>query len=107
MTDIATIFDQAAEDIFDNMGADATFTPAAGDPVTLKVSVDRNVAIEGGDYDAQVYRRVTTLEYVKNDLGREAVPGETFTVASVVWTVESLFEDPRSNDGRFCKCIVR
>jgi len=103
MTDITTIFDQAATDVFDTMGVDATFTPSVGDPVSCKAVLDKDVEMQPSGYDAQVYAMGNTIEYLLDEVGKEADRGETFLIGSDTWTVQSVSR----NDGRFVKVIVK
>ena len=96
------IFDQAARDAFDVLGRPATFTPATGDPVTLQVSLEQEVDFQPAG-EAAVWETGATIEYVLEDLGREADPGETFTIDTTVYTVKSVIE----NDGRFIRVAVK
>jgi len=98
------IFDQAAEDIFDQMDTkDAVFTPTAGDPVPCKINLERDVDLEPHGFDSQVWSRGTTIEAILNVLGKEPEKGETFTVGETVYTVQTVQE----NNGRFVKVVVK
>ena len=95
-------FDEIGEDLFDDLGVTATFTPAVGDAVSCKVNLVQNLEMIPGGYEAQVWAGAKQLEYVLDDIGREANEGETFTIGVTVYTVQSILE----NDGRFVKAIV-
>ncbi len=92
---------------FTKAGEQAVFTPSAGDPVDCVVDLVKGVSVDEGGYDAPVISRVTTVEYLIEQIGREAEPGETFTIGSDVWVMEEIFEDPDSNDGFCGRVIVR
>ena len=82
----------------------AVFTPAAGDPVPLKVNVEKGVDLQPGSLDAQAWGTATTLEYLFSDIGREADKGEYFTMDAdgTVYTVQAVEEN---KDG-FVKAVV-
>jgi len=103
MTDIDDILDGVAEDVFSVMGVDATFTPAAGDPVSLKVVVEKGVELQPEAFGAQVTELGVTVEYLLADTGREADRNETFTVGDDTYTVQAALE----NDGRYAKAVVK
>ncbi len=92
---------------FTKVGEDAVFTPALGAPIDCVVDITKGVTVDEGSYDTPVISRVTTLEYLIDQIGRDAESGETFTVGSTVWTVQEVFEDGNSNDGYCGKVIVR
>jgi len=97
------IFDQAAEDIFNQIGQDAVFTPSAGDPVACKVNIERDVDLEPHGYDSQVWGRGITIEAILSILGKEPDQDENFTVEETEYTVQTVQE----NDGRFVKMVVK
>ena len=103
MTDPETIFDAAAVDIFNALGRDAVYQPASGDPVSLKVNIEQAVALQPDGYEARVYAEGDVLEYLLADAGKEADRGETFTIGSTTWTVQSVLR----NDGRFVSVAVK
>lgn len=96
------IFEQAVADILDVLGEDAVFTPAAGDPVSLKVDLDRETAFQPGA-DMTVWESGATIEYVLSDIGREADAGETFAIGAETFTVAAVVE----NDGFTVKVAVK
>lgn len=96
-------FDEIGEDLFDDLGVDATFTPSVGDPVSCKVNLEIGVDLQPGGLDAQVWRSETTIEYRLAEVGKEADRDETFTVGGTVYTVKDVVE----NDGRFVKVNVK
>lgn len=95
-------FDTMADDLFDQLGVDATFTPAAGDPVALKVVFKTISAFQPTSYETRSWQGEVSIEFVIDDLGREPNRAETFTVDSVVYTVQGVL----ANDGRFCTVAV-
>ena len=95
-------FDTMADDLFDQLGVDATFTPAAGDPVALKVFFKSELAFQPTSYETRSWQGEISIEFVLDDLGREPNRGETFTYDSVVYTVQGIL----LNDGRFCTVAV-
>ena len=95
-------FDTMADDLFDQIGVDATFTPAAGDPVALKVALKSVLTFQPTSYETRSWQGEVSIEFVIDDLGREPNRGETFTVDSVVYTVQGVVE----NNGRFCAVAV-
>lgn len=97
------IFDQAAENLFDQMGRDAIFTPVMGDPVNCRVNLERDVDLEPHGFDSQIWGRGVTIEAILSVLGKEPDKGETFTVRETVYEVMTVQE----NDGRFVKVVVK
>jgi hypothetical protein len=95
-------FDTMADDLFDQLGVDATFTPATGDPVALKVVFKSMLAMQPTSYETRSWQGEDSIEFVLDDLGREPNRGETFTVESTVYTVQGVV----ANDGRFCTVAV-
>jgi len=100
---IDDLIQQAGAVIFETLGDQAVFTPAAGDPVTLNVHYDEQVLLQPGDLTAQVYAATQTIEYLLSDIGRQPVEGETFSIGSAAYTVVEVL----ANDGHFCKCAVK
>ncbi len=102
MSGASLILAQAAEDVFSALGEDATFTPAVGDAVSLKVNLGVGVEYQPGSIESQVWGSEKTIEYVLVDIGREVNRDETFTLGSTVYTVQGI----EQNDGRFVKVVV-
>ena len=96
-------FDNMADDLFDTMGPDATFTPLVGSPVSLNVNLVSEMDFQPGGYESSVHDVTKTIEYLYDDIGREAKRGETFLIGSTTYTVEAVLE----NDLRFCKVSVK
>ena len=102
-----TVWDDMAEDLSadDAMSQAAVFTPAAGDPVWIRVDLVAGEKYQPGGLESQTWGSETTIEYVLSALGREANPGETFTMDAdgAVYTVSDVLE----NDGWFVKVAVK
>lgn len=101
MSEEAT-FDDMGDTIFSHLGVDAVFTPAAGDPVSLKVHFVNELAMQPNTYEARAWQGERSIEFVLSDIGREPNRGETFTVNSTDYKVQAVTE----NDGRFCTVSV-
>ena len=97
------IFNQAAEDIFSEIGQDAIFTPSVGDSVECKVNLERDVDLEPHGFDSQIWGRGITIEAILSVLGKEPDSGESFTVDETVYKVQTV----QANDGRFVKMVVK
>jgi len=102
MTDV---FDEICEDLTNDsdMSQDATFTPAVGDAISLRVDVAIETDFQPGGLEAQAWGSETTIEYLLSDIGREANRDETFTVNGVTYTVKDVAE----NDRVFVKVNVK
>lgn len=73
-------FDTALTDIFSALGAEATFTPASGDAVPgVYVSLELSTEVQSAD-TAGLTVIMPTIEYIIDDLGGEAVKGDTFLI---------------------------
>lgn len=85
----------------------ALFTPAAGDPVPVKVHVSKETDFQPRGLEAQTWAPKPTLEYLLSDIGREVDDGETFTMDAdgTVYTVVN--GDDLENDGVFVKVNVK
>ncbi len=91
---------------FTAAGMSAVFTPEAGDPEDTVVDLIEGAEIVEGGFDAPVVSRVTTIEYLKEQIGRDARPGETFIIGEDTWVVQGPFEDPDSNDQYAGRVVV-
>lgn len=92
----------AAADIIRNIGQTATYTPSAGDPVTLYV--DLSYVIDGQpDGLAVAWTSRKTIECLLSDCGKEPDKAETFLVGSTTYTVTEVIE----NNGTFVKLAVK
>ena len=103
MTTAETIFDSAAEDIFNALGQAATYTPAVGPAVSCQVVVEHEVEYGPSGFDASTWERGTTIEAILSDLPAEPDSGATFLVGTTTYTVKRVLE----NDGRFVKLAVK
>ena len=84
----------AAAAILEKIGVLATFTPASGDPVTgIYVDYTHEAVVQGSD--AGSLQIEPTITYLKSDLGRRAVYGESFTITD---------EDSPVNGSTFTVC---
>ena len=72
------------------IGENALFTPAGGDPIPCVVDIRRNTLYQPAGMETQVWERGTTIEVQLSVIGRGPKPGETFTIGSVVYTVRSI-----------------
>ena len=88
--------------LFDALGEDATFTPAAGNPVSLKVVLRNELAMQPTGYESRAWQGEKSIEFILADLGREPNRGERFTVEETTYTVQGA----TANDGRFCTVAV-
>ncbi len=95
-------FDEMAGVLFDQLGVDATFTPATGDPISLKVNFKEILAMQPTGYETRSWQGEVSIEFILSDIGREPNRSETFTVDAVVYTVQAVI----ANDGRFCQVAV-
>jgi hypothetical protein len=96
-------FAQAVADIFNSaVGEDATFTPAGGAAIPCRVILERNVLMQPTSLQAQVWERGTTIEAQLAEIINEPDRGDTFTVGTETFTVQSIEE----NDGLTVKVIV-
>jgi len=96
------IFAQAATDIMTQADTWATYTPSTGYPVTLRVKLSSVTNMQPDGFTTQTWPTMTILECLPSAAGKEPNRGETFTVGTTVYTVESVLE----NDGIFCKLAV-
>ena len=95
-------FDQFGEDLFDQLGEDAIFTPTAGAPIPLKAALKSSIEMTPAAFEARAWQGSEFIEFVLSEIGREPNRGETFTIDSVVYTVQAV----TANDGRFCTVAV-
>ncbi len=102
-----TVWDEMAEDLTadEAMSQAAVFTPAAGDPIPVRVDLVEAEKLQPGGLESQMWGSETTIEYWLPDIGREANAGETFTMDAdgAVYTVSDVLE----NDGLFCRVSVK
>jgi len=98
---IDDIFNQAASDIWAEMGSDAIFTPVSGEPVSCLVDIVYDVELQPDSYDAVVVERGITIEAMISDVG-EPKRGDVFVVGLANYTVRKTAE----NDGQFITVVV-
>ena len=101
---------QAAEDIFDHLGDDATFYPLNGDPITCKVNLDKDGQNEPDGFTTQARGEQITLEGPRHILGKipvaktEKRDGEKFEMSDgTIYEVIGILE----SDNFFVTCSVR
>ena len=82
-------------------GVDAVFTPLIGEPLNLKVLFAESMQLQPSGM-SQTWVQVTHIGYSLEDLPREAVVGETFTVDGTDYRVSAVSE----NDGYVIKVVV-
>lgn len=95
-------FDEMGEVLFDQLGVDATFTPSAGDPVSLKVVFKSVLAMQPTGYETRSWQGEKSIEFILDDIGREPNRGDVFEVDEVDYTVQAVI----ANDGRFCQVAI-
>ena len=99
------IFKQAVADILSadtGLGISATFTPLTGAAIPMDVSLNKQTEIQPSG-NAQTWEIGNTIEYSLEDLDREAVVGETFTIGETIYTVKKV----ESNNGYTVKVVVK
>lgn len=101
MSEEAT-FDEMGDVLFDQLGVDATFTPAAGDPVSLKVHQKTELVMQPTGYETRSWQGEKSIEFILADIGREPNRGEVFEIDETDYTVQAVI----ANDGRFCTVAV-
>ena len=82
-------------------GVDAVFTPLTGEPSRFKVLFAESMQLQPSGM-SQTWVQVTHIGYSLEDLPREAVVGETFTVDGTDYRVSAVSE----NDGYVIKVVV-
>ena len=88
--------------LFDQLGVDATFTPSAGDPVSLKINFKSVLVMQPTGYETRSWQGEKSIEFILADIGREPNRGEVFEVDETDYTVQAVI----ANDGRFCQVAV-
>jgi len=81
----------------------ATFTPATGSAVSLRVELEKAVNPQPTGYDGMTWNQQTTIECLLADLPAEPNSGETFKISGTTYTVASVID----NDGYFVTCAVK
>jgi len=79
-----------AEQIRDNFGYSATFTPAAGAAVVLDVELLETIEMEPAGVDSMIPVTRTRIQYLAADLAAEINRGETFLIGTTTYTVETI-----------------
>ena len=98
-----TVLNNALTDIFGSvLGEDAIYTPAGGAAVACRVVVNRNVLMQPDGMTAMVYEKGTTVEAMLSEIGGEPNRGDTFTVGTETFTVQSI----EQNDGYTVTAVV-
>jgi hypothetical protein len=100
---ISTEVTDALNDIFDDVGDDATYTPVTGDPLSCKVWVMKDVELQPSDFNGQAVEMKTVLECLLSQVLTLPQRGSVFLVGSTTYTVQS----PLSNNGRILKLVVK
>lgn len=97
------VLNNALTDIFGSaLGEDATYTPLVGTAKACRVIVNRNVLMQPDGMTAMVYEKGTTVEAMLSVIGGEPNRGDTFTVGTDTWTVQSI----EQNDGYTVTAVV-
>ncbi len=89
-------------DLFEFAGQGATLTRDMID-TPCHVDIVRGVDLQPGGFIAQVSGDSTVIELLLSEILTEPERGDTITVGSVVYTVESIAE----NDGYCVRVVVR
>jgi len=92
MTSTDTIFETAQSRIYQTLGAPAVFTPLTGAPQDLYVVLREEESFQPGGFQSAVCATETVVRYMRADIDRKLVPGETFTIGSAVYTVRAMRE---------------
>lgn len=101
------VFVQAIRAILEGIPSDsvqdAVYTPAAGDPVSLKVFVSVNTVLQPSGFDAEVLATGTSVKALLEDLGREPVRGDSLEIRSGVYTIKEVLLE---NNGRTARMTI-
>jgi hypothetical protein len=100
---ISAILDEAMTDLFDDAGEDATYTPLTGDPLPVKVWIQKDVELQPPDFNGQAVELKTVLECLLSQVLTVPQRGSTFLAGSTTYTVQSVL----ANDGRILKLVVK
>lgn len=90
-----TVLTDNAEDIRNNFGYTAVFTPAAGSATTLLVEYEEYAEEQPTRYESTVTVTRRTITYLKADLSAEPNVDETFTISGVAYKVKTIDEADR------------
>src|SRR5574343_213796 len=86
-----TVFGDALSELINSdLGADAIYTPVSGTAKSVRVFIDRNTNLQPTGFDAQVFERGTSIEALLADLVAEPNRGDTFLVAGITYTVQTI-----------------
>lgn len=96
-------FDTAIEDIFDELGRDATFTPLGGDPVPVKAHKVERLENQPDGYDSIIMAGLMIIDLIIDDLPRVPRQGDQIVMGTDTYTVQA----PLKNDGRCVSVIVK
>jgi len=104
---IKTVFQQAAVDIFDQMGETAIYRPLSGPQVPdCKVLITKEIDLQPVGMETSTWQRTVMLECLSAEVGQEPDRGDRFEVGSDVYKVEKVLE--QSDDlGVITSMIVR
>lgn len=81
---------------------EAVFNPAAGASIPCHVDIRFNVLLQPAGVETQTWAQGTTIDALLSEIGRAPVRGETFTVNSIIYKVDSIPE----KDGFVVKAVV-
>jgi len=93
---------ESLADLFESAGTEAVLTSGAID-TDCHVDIIRGVALQPDGFAAQVSGDSIIVEFLLSEIVTEPERGNTITVGSTVYTVDSAVE----NDGYMVKAIVR
>lgn len=71
---------------------DAVFTPAEGDPVDCLIYIGTDDEFQPGVTHANAFVQTLHIDYQRDQIRRDAVRGETFTVGDTVYTVQRVLK---------------
>jgi hypothetical protein len=75
----------------------AVYTPSGGEPVTLKVIIQKSTVLQPSGYDAEVLATVTSVKALLEDLGREPNRGDSLEIGDDTFTIKEVLLE---NNGR-------
>ena len=93
---------KAAVDIFNKLGQPATFTPSGGSAVPCHINIERDIELQPGAYETEVFAHGITVEALLSEIANEPNRGDVFTAGTRNYTVQA----PIANDGIFVKVQV-
>ena len=89
------VFKSAIESIYTVYGFEAEFSPLVGDDVSLVVLLESVEDWQPGGEIRYAHTQLT-ISYKREDLDRRVKRGETFTIGTSVYTVQSMSDYPDS-----------